>query len=397
MKDDFLIAPLRDLPPGRLAQRRGHLISEIRHESGPDGLTAHSWSLRAGSLGRRRVVVLAVTMLVVIIGTASAIGSVRDFVLDRGFVGLPPEGATPSSPESSDLVAQWMGGNVRTWVYADGRIIWDYRVWHGTGRISEGANEFTSGYLEQRLAPEGVELVRAAARELIDRSRSLVEEIPIQDDAWFGRHHPRFALFVPNDFVSGGGVVALPDGDRSARLLWTNETKASPFQGTQATPEQLSALRRLAALFTDPASVLPSSAWAVRKVRAYVPSHYAVCIDTSPPKDASELLSLLPVRAAELLRNKTQTRSAGGTEAIDDGTVLETPGVIDCYKVDAKDAREVADALSGLPHEEGWGTYWLRWRVDEAPDGTQAAWNPTDITIEPYFPDGRIALSGPYG
>ena len=397
MKGDVLIPPLRDLPPGRVAQRRGHLISEISRESGPDRSTAHSWASPGRSLRRRRVVVLAVTVLFVVIGTASAIGSVRDFIVDRGFVGLPPEGATPSSPESGELLAQWFGGSGRTWVYADGRIIWDHRVWHGTGRIPEGANEFTSGYLEQRLAPQGVALVRAALIELLDRSRTLVEEIPAEDDAWWGRQHPRLALFVPNDFVSTWGVVALSDGDRSTRLLWSNETKASPFEGTHATPEQLSALRRVAALFTDPASVLPSSAWSVLKVRAYVPSQYAACIDTSPPKDASELLSLLPVRAAELLRKKTHTQSAGGTTAIHDGTVVETPGVIDCYKVDTKDAREIADALSPLVHEEGWGTHWLRWRVDEAPHGMPAASNPTDITIEPYFPDGRIPHSGPYG
>jgi hypothetical protein len=167
--------------------------------------------------------------------------------------------------------------------------------------------------------------------------------------------------------------------------------------GTHATHEQFWAVRRVAALLNDPASALPASAWAVRKVRAYVPSHYAVCIDTSPPKDASALLSLLPARAAELLRDKGRNRSDGGTQAIYDGTVVETPGVVDCYKVETEDARKVADALSGLVREEGWGTHWLRWRVDEAPEGTQAAWNPTDITIEPYFPDGRIPFSGPSG
>jgi len=364
--------------------------------------------MQSGS-GRRRLVALAAAALIVAVGTASAIGSVRDFIVDRGFVGLPPKGATPSAPESGELVVQWLGiaaplspqrdGHdiVGAWVYADGRIIWDRRAWHGKGGIPKGANEFTSGYLEQRLAPEGVELIRAAVAELIDRSRTLVEKIPTEEDAWWGSDHPRIALFVPNDFVSGWGVVAVPDGDRSDRLLWSNETKASPFEGRNATPEQLSVLRRVAALLNDPASVLPASAWAVRKVRAYVPSHYAVCIDTSPPKDASALLSLLPARAAELLRDKGRIRSDGGTQAISDGTVVETPGAIDCYKVETEDAREVADALSGLVREEGWGTHWLRWRVDEAPVGTQAAWNPTDITIEPYFPDGRIPFSGPSG
>ncbi len=46
---------------------------------------------------RRRLVAVAATALVVAVGTGSAIGSVRDFVLRTGFIGLPPIGATPSS------------------------------------------------------------------------------------------------------------------------------------------------------------------------------------------------------------------------------------------------------------------------------------------------------------
>jgi hypothetical protein len=357
--------------------------------------------------GRRRVLVvaLATAALVAAIGTA-AYGTVRVLILDQGFIGLPPVGATPSTPESSDLVVEWFAfarplpprqdgtDMVRSWVYADGRIIWDRRPrgQEGGRGIPEGANEFNSGYLEQRLSPKGVEFVRAAAATLLDESRALVEEIPAGEDPWWGSHDSGFALVVPDDYVSDWGVVAVPDGDHSARLLWGSHeagygNEDSGFESTPATPEQLSALRRVYALLADPASALPSSAWAVREVRAYVPSHYAVCIYTSPPKDAAELLSLLPARAAELLRDKRRTPSAEET----------TNGVGDCYKVETQDAREVADALAGLVREEGWGTHWLAWRLDEAPDGTQAALNPTDITIEPYFPDGRIAVSGPFG
>ena len=396
MNGDFSIPPLRDLPPNRLAQRRKHLLSEIAQP--PSRLR----------LPRRGFVALVAAALIVVVGTASAIGGVRTFILDQGFIGLPPVGATPSAPESGELVVQWFGRAaplspqhrsdiVSAWVYADGRIIWDRRPWHTTGGIPEGANEFTSGYLEQRLTSEGVELVRAALADLVNRSRPLVEEIPAEDDPWWEGYHPRFALFVPKDFGSGWGVVAVPDGDRSARLLWSSETSGSVFEGTFATPEQLSSLRRVHALLTDPASVLTSSAWADRKIRAYVPSHYAMCIDTSPPKDASDLLSLLPAPAADLLRDKSRTRSGSGTTKIYDGTVVETPGVEDCSKVETEDAREVANTLSGLVREEGWGTHWLRWRLDEAVDGDPAEWNPTDITIEPYFPDGRIPFSGPSG
>ena len=172
MKGDFSIPPLRDLPPHRLAQRREHLISEI----------AQPPSRRP--LPRRGLLALVAAALIVVVGTASAIGGVRDFFLDRGFIGLPPVGATPSTPESGEPSSIGWGAArpstrtlrqplVRAWVYADGRIIWAEEPGHSSRPIAEGANEFTSGYLEQRLTPEGVELLRSAAAGLLDRSRHL--------------------------------------------------------------------------------------------------------------------------------------------------------------------------------------------------------------------------------
>lgn len=354
--------------------------------------------------GRRRVLVvaLAAAVLVAAVGTA-AYGTVRVLLLDKGFIGLPPVGATASAPESGELVVQWMGFTGshaagthairRAWVYADGRFIWD-RQEHDAdppGGIPEGANEFNSGYLEQRLAPEGVQLIRAAVAELLDRSRAVVEEIPAEKDPWWG-DHPRLALFVPDD--SPGGLVAVPDGDRLARLLVTGShdsgygTADPVFEGTLATPQQLSAIRRVYALLTDPASALPSRAWIVQKVRAYVPSHYAVCIDTSPPRPASELLSTLPERAADVLRGKSATFPPGGGPA---------RSVDDCFKVETEEAREVAEALAGLAVDEngGGGTHGLRWHLDKTVDGHPAEWN--EVSIEPYFPDGRIPFSAAFG
>src|SRR3990170_2001438 len=49
-----------------------------------------------------------------------------------GFIGLPPEGSTPSTPKSGELVLSLWGRSTtdqgplfRAWVYADGRMIWD--------------------------------------------------------------------------------------------------------------------------------------------------------------------------------------------------------------------------------------------------------------------------------
>ena len=367
----------------------------------------HARSLWRGGRRRKLVVALAVAVLVPAVA-AAAYGTVRILILDRGFIGLPPVGATPSSPESGELVVHWFGFSatvpggprgreevgghiVRAWVYADGRIIWERR-YHGdptAGRIPEGANELNSGYLEQQLTPDGVQLLRSEVAGLFDHSRALLETVPADGDPWWGRQDSRLALFVPNDYGSGWGFVVGRDGDRLVGLRWQDVDDRGHLDvlgGAIATPEQLSALRRIDSLMADPASVLPPSAWAERKVRAYVPSHYAVCIDTSPPKDASHLLSLLPTRAADLLRGKSRTRSQQD--------VVEPPAKVirDCFKLTTEEAREVADALSGLDREPGWSRFGLAYRVGEAVNTF-----PTTIRFEPYFPHGHFTISGPFG
>jgi hypothetical protein len=386
MKGDYSIPPLRDLPPGRLAQRREHLLVEITRERESRGALARLWRTRWRRPRRWRIVVLAVAALVVAVGTASAIGSVRAFILDRGFVGVPPEGATPSAPESGELVVLWLGRSatngalVRSWVYADGRIIWSR-----SGSIPEGANELTSGYLEQRLTPEGVELLRSAVAGLFDRSRTLLETVPAP--------YPGVGLVGSSPLLvppgpADWGLVEVPRGDRLVRLAWL---PAGPGEQT-ATPEQLSALRRVDALLTDPASALPSSAWAVREVRAYVPSHYAVCIETSPPKDASQLLSLLPARAADVLRDKSRTRLDGeafGNTREDVRMRVLGRRVTYCSKLTTEEAREVAEAFAGLDPDPRWQRHTLAYRVAEGAHD----WETTAIWFEPYFPHGQFTYS----
>jgi hypothetical protein len=402
MKGDLSIPPSRDLPPNRLAQRRDHLISEIAQPS--------QWPLP-----RRGLLALVAAALIVVVGTASAIGGVRDFFLDRGFIGLPPVGATPSAPESGELVFHWEGRSAtldgaplaRVWVYADGRIIWSQTA-SRSRRIPEGATELTSGYLEQRLTPDGVELLHSEVVGLLDRSRTLLETVPPDDDPLPGPFGG-LALFVPGDNGFSGvrwGAVKVRDGERLVRLQWRGlpaegserfqgilDDLRKHFEGTIATPEQVSDLRRIDALLTDPASVLPPSAWAVREVRAYVPSHYAVCIDTAPPKDASQLLSLLPARAADVLRDKSPTSSENDVLT----NIDQEPGhmvvvgrsVTHCFKLTTEEAREVAKALAGLDQDQNFHGVVLAYRVAEAVNNL----NPTSIWFEPYFPHGQVTCS----
>ena len=122
-----------------------------------DPKSRRRWLERSRAVsGRRRrlVVVLAAVALATAVTTAGW-AIVREVVHDESLVSLPPVGATPSAPESGELVIQyWIdpdgikGGFAggQGWVYADGRLI--------TLR--------NNGFLEQRLTPEGVELLRSA-------------------------------------------------------------------------------------------------------------------------------------------------------------------------------------------------------------------------------------------
>ena len=212
--------------------------------------------------------------------------------------------------------------------------------------------------LEQRLTPEGVERLRSEVVELLAPSRSLLETLPADHDPAPFLYY-RFSLFVPRDYGSGWGSVAVRDGDRLVRLQWGSvEGKGSPgHEGTIATPEQ-PGLRRVDALLTDPASALPSSAWADPQIRAYVPSQFAICVTTSPPTEVSSLLSLLPARAEELVRDKNWTRSESDvfTNTRDDQRmrVVGRWGEY-CSKASTEEVEEVAEALSGLDRYNGPG------------------------------------------
>jgi hypothetical protein len=349
---------------------------------------------------RRHLVLAAAAALVAVIGTATAIGGVRTFVLDKGFIGLPPRGATPSAPESGELVLRWAGTSaihrspqflqgaapyVGVWVYADGRMIW----WRD-GQVPEGPNKLASGYLEQRLTPEGVELLQSEVTRLLDRSRAVLETVPPDYDPWPAPHP---TLFVPPDYGSNWGTVGVRDGDRFLRLQWghIDNMRRPGSQGMVATPKQLSAHRRIDTLLTDPTSVLPPSAWAVRKVRAYVPSHYAVCIDASPPKDVTQLLSLLPAPAADVLRHESWTR-------VEDDVLTNTREdermrvlgrrVTYCSKVTTEEARKALHTDSDLERHQEF-PHSLVYRLAEGAHGV-----PTTISFDPYLPDGRYLKWG---
>ena len=133
---------------------------------------------------------------------ASAL-AVRAFVLDKGFIGLPPVGATPSTPEDGELVLHWMVRSVtlggiqsRAWVYADGRIVWSR---HEGPPPPEGVDQVACPVPRAATTPDGVELLRSrlVASGLFDSSRKFI---------------------VPEEHGSAWGFVEIHNGDKPVRL-----------------------------------------------------------------------------------------------------------------------------------------------------------------------------------
>lgn len=284
---------------------------------------------------RRRIVVLAAVALL-LVATATAFG-VRALILDKGFIGVPPEGVMPSAPEHGELVLKFRGrptvlggAGYRVWVYADGRLIWDRE-----GSLPMGASQLRTGFLEQRLTPEGAERLRSEALStgLFGHDLSLVSDASL--GAWGDITVRQDGQLVQLDWITPESVAESeqfdPSFDRS--------------RYRDATPKQNSALERLTARLTNPASWLPASAWQDREIRAYVPSRMAVC---AGPLGFDAPGSLLPDRAKELLPNAD----------MHDG----------CYVVTLAKARAIADALEDAGLERVGPGEWQAYRIDKRRD-----------------------------
>jgi hypothetical protein len=298
----------------------------------------------------RRIVALAASMLVVAVGTASAFGTVRNFFLHTGFIGLPPLGATPSSPESGELelfywvwspqlrrppTGPWDGdvGRSRAWLYADGRLIW-----LRDATLPEGANRWSSGFLEQRLSPEGVKLLRSEVAS--------------------------HAVACRRDTGGCGIRIQVRDGDRLVPVRWARDLDHS-------------ALRRLETRLSDPAPWLPSSAWEDQRIRAYVPSRFVVCyMWPSPPRDPSRILPLLPEPVEDLLRSRDRIRVDWNPPQY-------------CSDVTTEEARSLAKALDDAGFEREQPPQWLAYRF-KVPFSMR---QPALIYFEPYLPHGEWTCS----
>ena len=282
MKGDFSIPPPRDLPPHRLAQRREHLSRR--------------------SLSRPRD------------GRFHGVGCWRSLrQLSSSWSEQPLRSAVfapSSSIRASSVCRQRERRRARQRAASSSSV-----GWGGAATLAIGSAPCPR--LGVRRRPNHLEPERAGfprARTSSPPATSSNDSRPRVSSSCGRRSSDsskavalHLSPFRPTTIPVGFPSLEVRDGDRLVRLI--GEAPTSRARRARRSSSRLSG--GSTRLLTDPASVLPSSAWAVREVRAYVPSHYAVCIDTAPPKDASQLLSLLPTRAADLLRDKSRTSSRG--------------------------------------------------------------------------------------
>jgi hypothetical protein len=287
-----------------------------------------------------------------------------------GFIGLPPEGAAPSTPRRGELVLAFYGGTTsgartRMWVYADGRMIWQKEF----ADLPYGANLSSTGYLEQRLTSEGVELLRSEviSTGMFEQSRAL-----------------RVAGIGPClNFIEVRNV------DRLVGIRYSRDCGGEGM--ALALPAEAEALRRLDARLGDPASWLPPTAWEDPGIRAYVPSRFAVCFSTDPASDpvgAAHVLALLPELARVVLDGKERTSLTG--------LVLDPPEISEplpfdyfCSTVTTDEARILAETfdVAGYERDEEWV---LSYRFGARAPGPI---NEVGIEFEPIFPHGDWTCS----
>jgi hypothetical protein len=324
---------------------------------------------RAVSGRRRRLVVVLAAVALATAVTTAGWAIVREVAPHEDFVALPPVGATPSAPQSGELVIHYRldtddlersHGGWR-WVYADGRLITaDARPVtlrsHSDSR--EPANRWSSGLLEQRLTPEGVELLRSE----------------IVSTGLFEHHEPG-----PSD---GHNVIQVRIGDRLVRVE-AERTLASNWRNEFP--------KRLRERLADPASWLPASAWADRRLRAYVPSKYAISYGgLFQTTERSRILSLLPARAGDLLRDRYAVPRPRG---YDGGGFTRTSLTYYVSDVTTEEARALVKALddAGLKRDGGlWYSFEIPGTsVDPPPPLKGPVRQVVFIGFWPYFPHGE--------
>jgi hypothetical protein len=342
---------------------------------------------RAGATrksGRRRLVIAFAVVAVAAAIAAAAVGGVRDFVLRTGFIGLPPIGATPSTPASGELeIFYWVNwaangneGRTRAWVYADGRLI----SLGGPDRPGS-ANPLSTGFLERRLTPEGVELLRS---EILSTGEFGYEPPPPAPPPPCPKGE---SPSVRKKAIANGDCqlpTPLPDPDKPLIIPFSTTVEVAGH-GRIVRVDRARDYFHLEARLSHPASWLPESAWVDRDVRAYVASKYRVCYSGWPPDEPveqSRIVSLFPASTRDLLGSATERQ----------GPLFGSPGHFRpsheyCLDATTDKARALVAALDAAGLERKGASRLSYDILDGGPDPRGS------LYFEPSLPHGEITCS----
>jgi hypothetical protein len=155
------------------------------------------------------------------------------------FVSLPPEaGVLPSTPVTGELVAMIPTESTRAWLYADGRLITMHM-------FPFTKNEWpNSGFVMQRLTPEGVEIIRSYMETGIGANNLRpIDEL--------------------GQVVLARSLRVLVDGKMYSSVKMAYSWRC-PWGGCEQYVSNLD-------------TRLPASAWADKEYERYVPSRYRIC------------------------------------------------------------------------------------------------------------------------
>jgi hypothetical protein len=271
-----------------------------------------------------------------------------------GIIGLPPEGATPSVPPRGELVVGFLFGHGEgdpgrfgLQVYADGRVIWQ--------RLS---SQRDAGLIEQRLTPEGVELVR----------------LEVLSTGLFDRK----AVHLVGAYGLYFGEIRVREGDRFLRVTW-GDVGQSDAPEEPATPKQVNALERLDARLEDLTSWLPESAWEERAPKPFVASRYSVCLETDEGQGLEAALVTLPRPAADQLRGLRWTHEV--IELVPGRSTID----VWCSFVMTEEARIIAEAIdeADTAYSVRRDVFGLRYAFEQRDADTADV----TLTFEPALPD----------
>jgi hypothetical protein len=270
-------------------------IGMARLAAGSKGATS-GWSGVAAPSRALLVAIIALAVLASLVSGAFIVGAgpfrpdPADILTERAFVepftGVPPEGTVPSAPATGELVlsfdgrvSRFGGDHFRMWLFADGRLIWKSDL-EGAGEMNPafGTAPPTTAFIEQRLTPEGVRLMRslALASGRVDG--------PVDYKVLLPKSGPGIHTY--------GSAALGGTGGELSRLTWSDPRL----------PERLA----------DPGSWLPSSAWADRRIGGFVPAEYAVCVglDRAWSDHTERELARLPL-AVQALVTSSDTATKG--------------------------------------------------------------------------------------